>query len=67
LLYETRQVPIAWLLVVVGWLNGSPAVAAQPDRSGSEQPVATARRTTETIHADGRLDEIAWQSAEPIG
>ena len=33
----------------------------------TDAPVATARRTTEAIRVDGRLDETAWQSAEPIG
>jgi hypothetical protein len=38
-----------------------------PDMGRAAPPVATARRTTETIHVDGRVDELAWQSAAPIG
>jgi uncharacterized protein DUF5916/cellulose/xylan binding protein with CBM9 domain len=39
----------------------------QPQRVGGETPVATALRTTEPIRVDGRLDEHAWQRAQPIG
>jgi hypothetical protein len=33
----------------------------------TDPPVATARRTTSTIHIDGRLDEPDWEGAAPIG
>ena len=43
------------------------AGAQDPDRLRADSPVATARRTTEAIRVDGRLDETAWQLAVPIG
>src|SRR6266850_376834 len=43
------------------------AADLQPDRLTGESPVARARRTTEAIRLDGRLDEADWQWAEPIG
>ena len=43
------------------------AEAQDLDKPRADAPVAIARRTTEAIRVDGRLDEIAWQSAEPIG
>src|SRR5207249_8797135 len=62
-----RRVRLVSLLATVALLNGPPAAARQPGRSGSDSPVAAARRTTGTIRVDGRLDETAWQSADPIG
>jgi len=41
--------------------------AQDVDKARAGAPVAIARRTTEAIRLDGRLDEIAWQSAAPIG
>jgi len=38
-----------------------------PEHPTVDFPIATARRTAEAIRIDGRLDEAAWQSAEPIG
>ena len=64
---EIRRVRLVSLLATVALLNGPPAAARQPGRSGSDSPVAAARRTTGTIRVDGRLDETAWQSADPIG
>ncbi len=65
--FEIRRARLASVLAAVGWLSGSPSAAQQPDRLGVDSPVAATRRTTETIHVDGRLDEAAWQSATPIG
>src|SRR5881628_757918 len=42
------------------------ASAYQPIEAAEDPPVGTARRTTETIRIDGRLDEVAWQQADPI-
>jgi len=50
------------------WLAGiSSAAGQQPDRVRPETPVASARRTTATIHVDGRLDERDWEATLPIG
>ena len=43
------------------------SAAQQPDHLAVESPVARARRTTESIRIDGRLDEPAWQTADSIG
>ena len=43
------------------------SAAQQADRSVVDTPVARARRTTENIRIDGRLDEAAWQTADEIG
>jgi hypothetical protein len=55
------------LVLAAAQCAGEPANARQPDRPAGSSPVATARRTTETIHIDGRLDESDWQRVEPIG
>ena len=56
------------LLVGALWRASDAAVIAQqPDRPRVETPVATARRATERIRIDGRLDEADWQAAESIG
>ena len=61
--------PASIVALLLGALHGSiEAAAAQPpDRVALDAPVATARRATETIRIDGRLDEADWQRAEPIG
>jgi hypothetical protein len=64
---EIRRVRLASLLAAVGWLSGSPSAAQQPDRVREDTPVATAQRTTGTIHIDGRLDERDWERAPFIG
>jgi hypothetical protein len=43
------------------------AVAQQTVRQAIAAPVTRARRTTESMRIDGRLDETAWQTADPIG
>ena len=43
------------------------SAAQQADRSVVDTPVARARRTTEKIRIDGRLDEAPWQTADEIG
>src|SRR5437867_3258606 len=59
----------ASMVALLGAVYGSagPASGQQPDRIDVDAPVATARRTSESIRIDGRLDEVAWQSADPIG
>jgi len=64
---QIRRTRLASIVAAVAWLGGSPSAAQPPDRSSTDSPVAVARRTTATIHVDGRLDEIAWQLAEPAG
>jgi len=61
--------PASIVALLLGAIHGSiEAAAAQPpDRVALDAPVATARRATETIRIDGRLDEADWQRAEPIG
>jgi uncharacterized protein DUF5916 len=59
-----RLVALAAILI---WLRASSSVAQQPDRPRPGVPVAVARRTTGTIHVDGRLDEPDWAQASPIG
>jgi Domain of unknown function (DUF5916)/Carbohydrate family 9 binding domain-like len=44
-----------------------PARAQQAARAAVESPVARATRTAGPIRIDGRLDELEWQLAEPIG
>jgi hypothetical protein len=65
--FELRGVHLAALFATVGWLSASPSAAQQPDRVRADTPVATALRTTGTIHIDGRLDESDWQRTSPIG
>src|SRR5207245_2828583 len=62
-----EHVCLALLLVTVGALTGAPCGAQQPDGVRGDTPVATAQRTTGTIHVDGRLDEPDWQRAPPVG
>src|SRR3989475_1709628 len=61
--------PASIVALLLSAIHGSiEAAAAQPpDRVALDAPVATARRATETIRIDGRLDEADWQRAEPIG
>jgi hypothetical protein len=66
-LVEIRCAGLVSLLVAVGSLTGSPSAAQQPDRVRIDTPIATARRTTGTIHIDGRLDEPDWGSTPSIG
>jgi hypothetical protein len=65
--FEIRRAHLASLLAAVAWLSGVPCAAQQPDRVRGDTPVATAQRTTGTIHIDGRLDEPDWVSAPSIG
>ena len=51
----------------VACLSASLFAAQQPDRARGDAPVATAQRTTGTIHVDGRLDEPDWERAPAIG
>jgi len=59
----------AWIALLLAVTQGAvdASAAQQPDRLTGDSPVALARRTTETIRIDGRLDEVAWQRADPIG
>src|SRR5262245_31746277 len=56
---------VALLIAMTGGAGVS-AGQAQSEASGGRR-VATAVRTAESIHLDGRLDESAWQRALPIG
>jgi len=58
---------MALLLGATSCVIDAAAAAQQPDRPAGDSPVAIARRTTETIRIDGRLDEADWQRAESIG
>ncbi len=53
------------LLVATRGVVGPEAQGLEKVRA--DAPVAIARRTTEAIRVDGRLDETAWQLAVPIG
>src|SRR5438093_5195517 len=55
------------IVLLLGSCPMPAASAQQVERVTTDSPVARATRTTETIRIDGRLDEAAWQSAEPIG
>jgi len=59
----------AWIALLLAVTQGAvdASAAQQPDRLTGDSPVALARRTTENIRIDGRLDEVAWQRADPIG
>ena len=63
-IYRTR---LASLVTTVAWLTVSVSAAQQPDRPRRDTPVATAQRTTGTIHIDGRLDEPDWARTALIG
>jgi len=52
---------------VISALLCSPDVARAGQGARPDPPVATALRTTGTIHIDGRLDEPDWEAARPIG
>src|SRR5436190_19248335 len=61
-----RPACLALLLGATNYANEA-ADVQQPEQFTGESPVATARRTSETIRIDGRLDEADWGLAEPIG
>jgi hypothetical protein len=67
---DTRIVNGVRIGLMVGALlraSDTAVIAQQPDRARADTPVATARRATERIRIDGRLDETDWQRAESIG
>lgn len=57
-----------WILVFL--ISASRASAQPADSSRTDHvfvpPVARVARTSDPIHVDGRLDESAWASAQPI-
>ena len=58
----------AGVLVAAALCMSPMVVATQPlERARGETPVAMARRTTGSIHVDGRLDEPDWAATPPIG
>ena len=64
------SVIIAFAFIAVPSVNAqtppaAPPPAAAPDTS--QRKVATAVRRNGEITLDGRLDETAWQAANPIG
>jgi Domain of unknown function (DUF5916)/Carbohydrate family 9 binding domain-like len=61
------MIQIARCAVLVGMTSVVIASAQSRDDVRPGERIATAVRTTEAIHLDGRLDESAWQSARPIG
>src|SRR5262245_63998203 len=61
------MIRIACLAVMVGVASVVVASAQSPDVPRPGERAATALRTPEAIHVDGRLDESAWQRARPIG
>jgi hypothetical protein len=65
--FEIRCRRLGSLLTTVAWLSGSASAAQPPDRRRADTPVATAQRTTGTIHIEGRLDEPDWQRTSSIG
>jgi hypothetical protein len=52
---EIRRRRLALSFIAFGLLPASPSAAQQPDRVRADTAVATAHRTTGTIHIDGRL------------
>ena len=61
------MIRIACLAVLVGVASVVMTSAQSPDVPRPGGRAATALRTPEAIHVDGRLDESAWQRARPIG